>query len=739
MVAPSNAPLIAGRYLLHGELGTGGMATVHLGRDMAQAGAPRTVAIKRLWPQFAQDEKFVAMLMDEARLVARIRHPNVVPVLDCVQGGGELVVVVEYVAGESLAGLAKAASAASARMPPAIATGIVLGVLAGLHAAHEARDERGQPLGIVHRDVSPGNVLVGVDGVARVIDFGIAKAAGRTQTTRPGVVKGKVGYMAPEQASSSGVTAQADVYAAAVVLWEALTGERLFGGDVDEAVLGRVLAGVVAPPSSRAPGIGAALDAVVMRGLDRDLARRFPTADAMAQALVVACPPAPAAEIGAWVARTAAVALAERARRVAELERAKTEPPPPPGGVAQGAPDPRAGGSRPVITEVVPAMPYEATMPEPPELPALVRPREVAWGSMAPPAPPPPPAADASAWRRPLTVAAVGGAVVATVAAVAFMMLANREGQAGGATPSARPTASGPPPLVSSVASVAVPPPAACPPGMLPIPGGKFFMGSDDPDSLPFERPAHKVVLAPYCIDRFEVTVEKYLACTARGACPRPGLVNEGWDAEITRAQHAAYDPVCNAVDPEARHDHPINCVDWSMADMYCHAGGGRLPTEAEWEFAARGPDGRKYPWGDDEPTAKLLNACGPECAAWGKQHGVAAETSPPMYRVDDGFATTAPVGSFPAGKSRYGVEDVVGNVWEWVGDWYAEYPAADATGAAAREWTDPKGPDTGDRRVVRGGGWNGTRAAWVRPTFRFREKPTMKSHGFGFRCARSR
>src|SRR6202042_2869830 len=122
-------------------------------------------------------------------------------------------------------------------------------------------------------------------------------AAGRTTTTRLGVVKGKVGYMAPEQATSSGVTRQADVYAAAVVLWETLTSERLFGGDVDEAVLGRVLSTVVAPPSARAPGIQPALDAVVMRGLDRDVGKRFKTAEEMAQALAAACPPAPASEI----------------------------------------------------------------------------------------------------------------------------------------------------------------------------------------------------------------------------------------------------------------------------------------------------------------------------------------------------------------------------------------------------------------------------------------------------------
>src|SRR5579863_8618035 len=198
------------------------MATVHIGRLIGPVGFSRTVAIKRLHPQHAKEPDFVSMFLDEARLAARIRHPNVVPTLDVVATEGELFVVMDYVPGESLSRLAAATFAAGARFPLRAVVSIMAGSLHGLHAAHEAKSERGEPLGIVHRDVSPQNILVGIDGVARVLDFGVAKAAGRLHTTREGELKGKLAYMAPEQLETGTLTRQSDVYAAAVVLWETL-------------------------------------------------------------------------------------------------------------------------------------------------------------------------------------------------------------------------------------------------------------------------------------------------------------------------------------------------------------------------------------------------------------------------------------------------------------------------------------------------------------------------------------
>jgi serine/threonine-protein kinase len=318
-------PQTVGRYIVYGEIASGGMATVHFGRLTGLAGFARSVAIKRLHAHFAKDPEFVKMFLDEARLAARITHPNVVATLDVVQAGDDLFLVMDYVRGAALSQLLRAARRAGERMPPLIATGIVAGALHGLHAAHEAKNEAGERLDIVHRDVSPQNVLVGTDGVARVLDFGVAKAAGRMQETRDGQLKGKLSYMAPEQVQGAVVTRRTDVYAASVVLWEALTGERLFKGDNEANVLARVLSEPVPPPSSISTGLPASLDRVVLRGLEREPGKRFATAREMAQELDATFGVASAAEIGDWVERVAAQELEERAKRIADIERGASD------------------------------------------------------------------------------------------------------------------------------------------------------------------------------------------------------------------------------------------------------------------------------------------------------------------------------------------------------------------------------------------------------------------------------
>ncbi|MCW5833916.1 MAG: serine/threonine protein kinase, partial [Labilithrix sp.] len=190
---------MSARYTILGTIASGGMARVYLGRMTGSAGFSRPVAIKRLHPELAVQRDFVAMLVDEARLAAHIRHTNVVDTLDLVVSDGAFSLVLEYVEGESLSALIREARARGETVPSPIALAVLYGVLRGLEAAHEARNEEGQPLGIVHRDVSPQNILVGIDGIPRIIDFGVAKALGRILVTRPGEVRGKFSYMAPEQ------------------------------------------------------------------------------------------------------------------------------------------------------------------------------------------------------------------------------------------------------------------------------------------------------------------------------------------------------------------------------------------------------------------------------------------------------------------------------------------------------------------------------------------------------------
>jgi eukaryotic-like serine/threonine-protein kinase len=388
-VAPQTGwPPTVGRYLLYGEIASGGMATVHFGRLQGAAGFARSVAIKRLHPQYAKDPDFVGMFLDEARLAARIAHPNVVPTLDIVSQGDELLLVMEYVRGSSLSRLLRTLTQKGERMPTRIAAAITAGALRGLHAAHEAKSEAGEKLEIVHRDVSPQNVLVGTDGIARVLDFGVAKAAGRVQTTREGQLKGKLAYMAPEQITTGSVTRRTDVYAAAVVLWEMLTGRRLFRADNEAKLLALVLDSEVLAPSKLVEGLPSAFDQVVMKGLDRDPAKRYATAREMAIDVEAVVGIEPSTVIGEWVEVVAADELRERANRIEEIERSVLGSSP--SGVSQSPHDfiqqSPSGSRRPDEPSTVQdggrALP---PVPKPPPLPASLK--------LPPPqtTPPPPP------------------------------------------------------------------------------------------------------------------------------------------------------------------------------------------------------------------------------------------------------------------------------------------------------------------------------------------------------------
>lgn len=288
------------RYELVGELASGGMATVYLARMRRPMGFSRLVAVKCMHPQYAKDPAFASMFVDEARLTAGLRHPNIVPTLDIVADDGHLLLVMEYVEGATVGGLLEANQRAKGHIPASIAAAVVHDLCLGLHAAHEARDDDGSPLAIIHRDVSPQNVMVGTDGHARVLDFGVAKAKNQVQHSLDNEIKGKIPYMPPEQLCGETLDRRVDVYAAGVVLWEMLVGKRLFEGPSETVIARKVLDDVVVPPSARIEGISSELDAIVMKALAREARDRFASALEMAEALEKV-ELAPRKEVAAWV------------------------------------------------------------------------------------------------------------------------------------------------------------------------------------------------------------------------------------------------------------------------------------------------------------------------------------------------------------------------------------------------------------------------------------------------------
>ncbi|MBW2456007.1 MAG: protein kinase [Deltaproteobacteria bacterium] len=315
----------AGRCHLFVELARGGMAAVHLGRWLGVGGFARTVAVKALHEQYAKDPEFVRMFLDEARVVARIRHPTVVSTLDLVEEAGKLFIVMDYVEGVTLAHLSRQVRRRQARVPKGVTLRIITGVLHGLHAAHQARDEQGESLCVIHRDVSPENVLVGTDGYARLIDFGIASALGRYAQTRDGQVKGKLSYLAPEQITGAPVTLRTDVYAASVVLWQTLTGRKLFQVSGLAEMAYELVNGTIPRPSRFVPDIDPSLERIVMKGLSRDPAERWDSAEAMAEALEALGPMTSHRATGEWVRTVAERRIAHSAAMVSSVEQATVE------------------------------------------------------------------------------------------------------------------------------------------------------------------------------------------------------------------------------------------------------------------------------------------------------------------------------------------------------------------------------------------------------------------------------
>jgi formylglycine-generating enzyme required for sulfatase activity len=555
---------------------------------------------------------------------------------------------------------------------------------------------------VVHRDIKPANLFVvrgssDGDEVVKILDFGVAKvmlehlehekALKHTSAVPTAFTPS---YGAPEQFSRTyGATGPwTDVFAFALVLVELMRGGRpaLVGDEFIQLANQSIHETVRPTPRHHGILVTDEVEAVFRKALAVQPADRYANMRDF------------------WAALRAAVFPGERNWT------------PPSLGVDSATP-----GGAPGLLSSTPVALRETALPSDP-VPSLLG-AAVAAGpgtmralqSTAAPQ-------DAKSWLVP----GIAGAVVASLI-LAGGFFARRSMK----TPPADAAALADAPVVSAPAPASAPPRPSCPEGMTYIPGGKFFMGSDD-DKYPRWQPAHKVELSPYCLDIHEVTAGQYKACSDIGECKR-AKTHSAWPKPLKKSdtEHAStqliYSELCTS-GKTGLENHPINCVTWKDANDYCTVHKKRLPTEAEWEFAARGSDGRVFPWGDDEPTHKHMNACGTECNAWEKQKGL--PLSARMSDADDGFAATAPVGSFPAGKTMFGMHDMVGNVFEWTQDWNGVY--------TKDELRNPTGPVRGDGRVIRGGAFNGGFHLWVNPAFRYAMDPEAHTHGIGFRCAQS-
>lgn len=668
-------------------VGEGGFSVVYRARHKVWE---QDVALKIFKLGGVANEEARASLRDgfirEGKLMADLsaRSPAIVQARDIgsLHGQGEdwsPFMVLEWLEGESLESALEAQQRGHTRAwDLAEAVHRLDSAASALALAHRHH--------VVHRDLKPANLFLVTDAggqheITKVLDFGVAKvmqeqldADEALKQTSAQLTAFTPKYGAPEQFSRSyGATGPwTDVFAFALIVLEAARGGHPALGGQDFLELANRSTSQETRPTPRNLGleVSDAVEAVFERALAVSPQARHPD-----------------------------MANFWRELRGALFETERTWTPP---GTSSMSGMLQLDSTVASVESVGAAPPARTTSPTP---------------GVAPLAPA---ARSRTPWLMGAAVLTIAGAVYWLTSTQAQRPPAAPEAVAAGAATDA----------ASEPRPESPPPPPPCPDGMSLVPGGKFFMGSDD-DRYPRWKPAHKVSLDPYCLSDHEITAGAYKACSDRGGCKRlrPESVwrssPKAKPADHERKQ-AAFSEFCN-VSVEGREAHPMNCVSWADAQNYCKEHGGRLPTEAEWEFAARGSDGRRFPWGDDAPDHTHMNACGAECVKWHEANDVPA--SPKMYDEDDGFPGTAPVGSFPAGRTMFGMDDMVGNVFEWTGDWFEVYPEG------SDETSNPTGPAEGERRVVRGGAFNGGFTLWVDPAFRYGMPPTDRSHGVGFRC----
>ncbi|XXT15934.1 bifunctional serine/threonine-protein kinase/formylglycine-generating enzyme family protein [Sorangium sp. So ce429] len=749
---------IGGKYRLDAVIGEGGFGVVYRGHHL---GLDEPVAVKCLkmlgsLPP-AEREAFQRMLLNEGRLLHRLSRASagIVQALDAgaaVSPSGEWTpyLVLEWLDGAPLdRDIAERRARGDAARPLAEAVALLAPAAHALEAAHAQ--------GVAHRDIKPANLFLAEIGGRRtmkVLDFGIAKVLSELSSMTQAMAETgstlrafTIHYGAPEQFHQRfGATGPwTDVFALALVLIEVASGNRaLLGSDVTQLYIAAT--DPAFRPSLRGAGVSApdAVEAVVRRALAVEPRERYRTAGELWGALEAAMsasgspfhaaapalrPPSSPALPAAGAAMPTRDILAQhepRARSVAgardvaaadvaalglagtaraALALPAGEAPaagvPVPGAVAGFSPGAAAGFSPGAAATAAPAAAASFAPDATPGAPPLTTLRGLAASaaSLAAPhqgSPPAAPAPSPAAPRRRLLLALGSAAALAAAAGAVAVALVQLRAPA-----SALPA--------RAHGGLSVPPVKAAPAAdMVRIPAGRFTMGSAKGGKS--ERPPHEVTLTrAFDLDRTEVTVAAYQRCVEAGRCTPSGLHGpRATDADVE--QRGA---LCTAADT-AKSQHPISCVDQAQAAAYCAFVDKRLPTEAEWEYAARGTDGREYPWGNEPPGcphAVVSRAPGQVCGGRGRG--------------------TQDVGSAKAGASPSGALDMAGNVWEWVADGWD--PGAYAKGAR----TDPVVPATGSKGVLRGGSWDFS-ASSARSTFRLAYDREAGDVSTGFRCART-
>jgi eukaryotic-like serine/threonine-protein kinase len=593
MIMISSSKII-GKYEILEELGRGGFAVVYKARDVE---LDRIVALKVLHPERSYDPGFVARFKQEARAVARLRHPHIVTVFDATQIDERLIIAMQYVEGHTLRD-----ELAQGPLPFERALVILEQIADALDYAHQQ--------GVVHRDVKPANILLEEtdQGMhATLLDFGLAKAMeASTALTSQGTLLGSPEYMAPEQADpnrANEIGPATDRYALGIVAYQLLTGRVPFPGNTP-ATLNAHLNLKPADPRTLRAEVLPQVSAVLLKMLSKSPRGRFPSdrefVEALRQASVPPVIHAVPRRTLRWVWGALLGLLAVLAVAVI-LSMIRSQP------VDQVLPTPLATPitSRNIATEPPTGVPTLPPTNTPTRVPTL-------------PSPPP--------------TLGIGSLLTRTTDGMTMVY----------------------------------------------VPAGTFGMGGET------ATPVHDVTMDAFWIDRTEVTNAQYAKCVAAGQCGNP--------AETKSSTRDSY------YGDNEYDNYPVISVSWNDADNYCRWIGGQLPTQAQWEYAARGPMDYTYPWGNDFDSARL-NYCDKNCGSdW-------ADKS-----VDDGYADTSPVGNYPQGTSWIGALDLAGNVWEWVLDQY------------------------GDSRGRHGGSWS-RNAGEVTSVIRHYNWPDQSYNDIGFRC----